>query len=246
MVHSVRNEDIRLEFHDGFAETRVLEEVYPQVQVYRGVLKAGSKAKPTVYSKAHQVICFTEGTGYVTTPKKAYNIDELSFFIANLDEEFELYAATDLVYTKFIVDLTDHDMEIYNDFHIVLPYFLPISAAQEYYQACKTPGTRSWSILTTKRLNRMLLGVVESDRPGGCFEKGHPSVAQWNVILPGGDMTLDIEGEVVEQKAGDVSYVEAGLDHNLASGEGGKTRYIWFEHFVQEVGYIQSFPQRKD
>jgi len=246
MVHSVSKDDIKLEFRDGFAETRILSEVYPQVQVYRGVLKAGCNAKPTVYDKAHHIFSFTSGTGYITTKDKAYNITELSFFIANLGETFEIHASTDLVYTKFVVELTDHDMEVYNTFHIVLPYFLPISEAQEYWQSCKTPGTRSWTVLATKRLNRCLMGVVESDRAGGTFEKGHPAVAQWNVILDDAKMTLDVEGECVEQNGGDVSYVKAGLDHCLSCDETGKTHYIWFEHYVQEKDYIVTYPQRAD
>ncbi|MEN6313793.1 MAG: hypothetical protein ABFD25_06055 [Clostridiaceae bacterium] len=246
MLHSVRNEDIQLHFENGFAETRVLNDVYPSVQVYRGVLKEGCNARPTVYHQAHQIFSFTGGTGYVTTRDKAYNITELSFFIANLDEPFKIHATTELVYTKFVVDLTDHDMKIYNTFHIVLPYFISISNAQEYWQSCKTPGTRSWTILATKRLNRCLMGVVESNSAGGTFEKGHPAVAQWNIILNDADMILDVEGEKTPQKPGDISYVEAGLDHCLSCDGKGKTHYIWFEHYVQEKDYIVTNPQRVD
>ena len=80
------------------------------------------------------------------------------------------------------------------------------------------------------------MGVVECDGAGGTFEKGHPAVAQWNVILKGADMTLTVEDETISQRPGDISYVTAGLDHSLASSENGKTYYIWFEHYVQEKG----------
>jgi len=244
-IDNVRNQDIELEFKDGFAETQILKDVYPDVKVYRGEVKAGNTAAPETYARAHQIIAFTDGKGYVTTPKKAFNITELSFFIAEPGQPFEIHAASDsdLIYTKFIVRLTDHDIEVYNDFHIVLPYFLPISQAQEYYQACKTPGTRNWTVLATKRLNRCLMGVVEAPNGGGTFEKGHPAVAQFNVILDKADMKFAVQGKgEVEQHPGDVSYVLAGLDHQLYADPGKCTHYIWFEHYVQEIGYIVTNP----
>lgn len=244
MIDFVKNEEINLDFQNGFAQSRVLKDVYPLVQVYRGAIWKGYNAYPEIHAQAHQIICLTEGTGYIECRDKAYNIGELSFFIANPGEPFMIHATTQITFTKFVVELTDHDMAVFNDFHIVLPYFLPISQAQEYWQACKTPGTRNWTILSAKRLNRCLMGVVECDGAGGTFEKGHPAVAQWNVILKGADMTLTVEDETISQRPGDISYVTAGLDHSLASSENGKTYYIWFEHYVQEKDYIVTNPHR--
>lgn len=242
-IDNAKNEDIKLNFINGFAEARLLEGVYPDVEVYRGKILSKCDAVPEIYDRAHQIIAFTSGTGYITTPGKAYNITELSFFIAELGQPFKIHAVEDLVYTKFVVKLSDHDMEVYNSFHIVLPYFLPISQAQEYYQSCKTPGTRSWTVLATKRLNRCLMGVVKSPNGGGTFEKGHPAVAQWNVILDDADMKFAVQGKgEVEQHPGDVSYVLAGLDHQLYAEPGKCVHYIWFEHYVQDIDYIVTNP----
>lgn len=243
---NVKNEDIVLSFQNGFAQTQVMSDVYPQVKVFRCAVKAGTTIRSRAYSKAHQILALTGGNGYITTLQRVYNVDELSFFIANLDEEFTIHAVTDMVYTKFVVELTEHDMEVFNTFHIVLPYFLSIGNAQEYWQSCKAENTRSWTVLATKRLNRCLMGVVRSENGGGTFEKGHPAVAQWNIILDGADMRLYVESESeAAQHPGDISYVEAGKDHHLYAEPGKRVHYIWFEHYVQEKDYIVTNPHRE-
>jgi len=238
----VKNDDLVFDFKDGFAQTEMLAGIYLGVHSYRCVLKAGHTVTPKTYSRSHQVLCFTNGEGYITTPKKAYNITELSFFIANLDEEFSIHAVTDIVFTKFVVDLTDHDMEVYEEGHVVLPFFRPASKGIEYYQSCKSEKTRSWSILVGGQLNRLLFGVVRS-LEGGTIEKGHPPVAQWNVILDDSDLTMTIGDESVDQKSGDFSFAPAGPDHSLVAKPGKHLNYIWFEHYVQEIDYIVKNPR---
>lgn len=237
----VKNEDIILIFKDGFAQTELLAGVYPGIRHYHCVLKEGCTVTLETYKQSLQLLCLTHGEGYIATPKKAFSVNELSFFIADLDEEFTIRAATDLVFTKFVVNLTDHDMDVYNDSHLVLPFFRPLSTADEYYQSCKTENTRSWSIVVGKQLTRILFGVVKCE-DGGTIEKGHPAVAQWNIILDDSDIVLTVADESVDQKAGDFSYVPAGMDHSLVTKPGKKLSYIWFEHYVQEVDYIVTNP----
>ena len=124
---------------------------------------------------------------------------------------------------------------------MTLPFFCPVSQGIEYYQSCKTPGTRSWAILVGGQLNRILFGVVKSEN-GGTIEKGHPPVAQWNVILGDSDLTLTIGDESIDQRGGDFSYVPAGPDHSLVSKPGKELDYIWFEFYVQEIDYIVKNP----
>ena len=227
----IKNEDIVLNFKSGFAQTELLPGVYPGVRHYRCVLKAGHKITPETYGKSLQILCLTNGEGYITTPEKAFSINELSFFIADLDEKFTIVAAADL--------------EVYNTTHLVLPYFRSISTACEYWQSCKTPRTRSWSIIAGKQLTRIMMGVVKSGE-GGTIEKGHPAVAQWNVILDDSDLMLTVDGESIDQKSGDFSFVPAGLDHSLVGKPGKNLNYIWFEHYVQEIDYIVTNPHRKE
>lgn len=99
-INITRKEDIMLKFCDGYAKTEVLKDAYPLVRTYKCLLKAGYTVEPEIYSDKIQVFSFTSGTGYICGKKKAYNIDELSFYIPDFDrEKFSFYAAEDMEIT---------------------------------------------------------------------------------------------------------------------------------------------------
>jgi len=230
----VKKEDIKLDFVNGFAMTEMLPGAYeyPPVKNFRGVVKAGCCASPEVPVDKMQVYCLTDGRGYVTTQDKVFTVEELSFFVPEYGTPFTIHALTEMTFTMFEVTMGPRDWEVYNRSHTVMPFFRKVSDSEEYWQDCKTPGTRSWSIINGKQLYPIICGVVASGE-GGTIEKGHPSVAQWNVILEDTDLDLTIAGEgTVEQKGGDFSYVPAGPDHSLVARPGKHLKYIWFEYFV--------------
>ena len=230
-----RKEEGPKNFQNGYGETEWLPEVYPLIRTYKCVLKAGNSICPELFSDKTQRFCFTDGTGYITSPKKAYNIEEISFFIPDFSaEEFQIHAVTDLEYMKLVVDMLDSDKAAYEDTHMVLPSFKKFSELEEYDQSCKGPHTRSWSVVHSGNLGRVLMGIVRAEGEG-TDEKGHPSVAQWNYCLKGSDFKLTVDGETIDTKEGDWSYVPAGLDHSLLAEPGKKVFYIWFEHKVEEV-----------
>jgi hypothetical protein len=243
-IAAIKKEDIVLNFKDGWAQTELLAGVYPGVRHYRCVLKAGASITPETYGKALQVLCITDGQGCITAGDKVFHIEELSFFIPDMDQEYRLSAATDITITKFVVDMTDSDMETYSHGHIVLPFFRRFSDCIEYFQDCKSPQTRSWSVLVGKQLGRILFGVVKSTE-GGTVEEGHPPVAQWNVLFEDSDITLTVENESIQQKTGDFSFVPAGPDHSLVANPGKTMSYIWFEHYVLEKDYIVTNPRKE-
>lgn len=245
----VTKENIELEWKDGFGQAEMLAGTYSGgVRAFRCVLKAGCVVTPSMEPGTLQIFCLTDGKGAIITPEKAYAIDEVSFYVADPDSVFTFHAATDMTYTMFVVEQKDGDKERFSAFHMKLPFFKGLSQCTEYCQDCKSKNSRSFSVIPTKRLCRVLMGVGEayaenSTEPEGCFEKGHPAVAQWNVVFGDTDMLLTVDGESVEQKGGDFSYVPAGLDHSLQCKPGKQIHYIWFEHYVQERDYLISYPR---
>lgn len=242
-------ENIALAFRDGFAMAEVLAGTYQGgVRVYRCVLKQGCSVKPVQKEKTVQVLCFTEGTGAVTTEVKAFAVNEPAVFVPDVGEEYMVHAGTELTYTMFEVEQKTGDLQRYEDFHMLLPFFRPLSQATEYVQhTCKTKNCRSFSIIPTKRFMRVLMGacICSGDREG-TFEKGHPAVAQWNVPFGKGTrQVVDVEGELFCQKDGDVSYIPAGLDHSLYTEDNDSAGYFWFEHYVQEEDYLISYPRAR-
>lgn len=238
--------DINLKHQNGFAMTELLAGSYDGgVRVFRCSLLAGNSVKPSIKPNTLQVACLTNGIGAITSPVKGFAVNEVSFFAPDPDSEYCIHAATDMEYTLFEVALTKADKERYEDFHMSVPFFRPLSQCTQYVQkSCKTKNTRSYSVIPTKRFCRILVGVAESWGDNeGTFEKGHPAVAQWNVPFADTIQMVDVEGVKFVQKAGDVSYIKAGCDHSLYTLGNNHAAYVWFEHYIQEVGYLVSYPQ---
>ncbi len=245
----VKEKDLTLELKDGFGQAEMLAGIYEGgVRAFRCKLEAGCQVKPEILPDTLQIFCLTEGRGAIITPERAYSIDEVSFYVADPGSVFTFHAATDMTYTMFVVEQKPGDLERYRAFHMKLPFFKGLSQCTEYCQDCKSAHSKSYSVIPTKRLCRVLMGVGEaygenSDEAEGCFEKGHPAVAQWNVPFGNTDMILTVDGESVDHQTGDFSYVPAGLDHSLQCKPGKEMHYIWFEHYVQEKDYLISYPR---
>lgn len=243
----VKKDEIVLSFQDGFAMTEVLAGTYEGgVRVYRCALQAGCSVKPQIQKDTLQILCLTDGVGAVTTPVKAFAVNEVSVFIPDPSSEYAIHAGTDMVYTMFEVEQKPGDLARYEDFHLAVPCLKPLSQCTEYVQnTCKTKRCRSFSIIPTKRLCRVLAGAcITSGDKEGTFEKGHPAVAQWNVAFGKKTVqTVDVQGQIFTHRDGDVSYIPAGLDHSLYTEGDNSASYIWFEHYVLEKDYLVSYPR---
>lgn len=229
-IQYIKKEEIQLNFENGFAMTEMLPGTYPGVTCYRCALKAGSSVTPPVFSRAHNMLFLTDGQGYITTPKHAYEVDEPCAFFANFDEQFTVTAVTDMEWTTMKVEITDKEWPEFYRSHLALPYFRKFSTCNEYKQYCKT-DMRSWHIVVGHQMYPIICGYCKS-KQGATIEKGHPSVAQWNILYGNSDIMLIVGDEAVNQKAGDFSYVPAGPDHSLVTQPGKEISYIWFEHFT--------------
>ncbi|MGP1508598.1 MAG: hypothetical protein ACTTJW_06970 [Sphaerochaeta sp.] len=232
-----RKEDGPKKFVNGYGEVEILKGTHPLVRTFMCELKAGSNVNLELFKDKIAVYCFIKGEGYITTKNHAFNINEISFFVPNFNlEDVRLYAVSDLQIVKFVTTMLESDKARYKKTHTLLPFFKPLSQADKYTQDCKGPNTISWSIIHPGSLARELCGVVKAYGKGeGTVEKGHPSVDQWNVIIDGSDLELDVEGEKVHHVGGEVSYIVAGPDHSLIpSDDNSMAFYIWYEHQTKE------------
>ena len=239
----VKKEDINLVFHDGAAETEVLEGMYPGVHSYRGQIHAGVEIAFKAHARVLPVYFITSGRGYITTSQKAYNIEEVSYFFASLEEDFVIHAATDLEYTKFTVDLTDVDMVNYGKSHLMLPLFRKESDLLVYAQNVEIGKTLQKSVVVGKQMIRVIVGSNYADENSGFYEIGHNAVAQWNVCHGGCDIQMTVNGQEIRQQAGDLSYIEAGLPHGSIANPGKCLQYIYFELYVKPEGFLKTFPE---
>lgn len=230
----IKGSDIKFEFKNGFAKTEVLSDSHEYVKMYKCVLKAGCSITLDLFDDRFQVFAFVKGTGAIVTPSRSYCIsnEESAYFVPNFNKDrVDLHSGTDLEFVLFEAHLTEADRIAFHDTHMWLPYFRTLSDLFRYDQACKGPNTKSYLVIPSRQLGRVLMGITIAIGEG-TDEKGHPSVHQWNYMLPGTEITAVVDNEEFEMKGGDFSFVAAGLDHSHIAKPSKICNYIWFEWFV--------------
>lgn len=233
----VREADMKKEFNkEGFACCELLPGSYDGgVRNYKCWLKAGSKFSPELHARDTVLLMFGKGKGYITSESQMYRIQEPSFFVPAFDREsYTINALEDMEFVLSVIEMNQWDWEKYHESHVRLPFFMKYSDGLVYDQDCKGPNTTSWIILGREQIGRIMVGVVRAVGEG-TREKGHAKVAQWNYCLPGADFNLTVgDNQAENHKAGEWSYIPAGLDHSLVAEEGKEVFYVWFEHFTRE------------
>lgn len=230
----VKASEITYQFVDGFAKTPVLHEAHEYVKMYKCILQAGKAITLSLHNDRFEVFAFVRGSGAIILPHQAYAIpeSESSYFIPNFDEErVDLHAGSDLEFVLYETLHTEADKLAFHDTHMWLPYFRTQSQLFRYDQACKGPHTESYLVIPSRELGRVLMGITISVGEG-TDEKGHPSVHQWNYMLPGTEITCEVDGEAFAMADGDFSFIYGGLDHSHIAAPGKICNYIWFEWFV--------------
>ena len=99
---------------NGLARQSVLTGEYKDVAIYKCTLAAGAKWEPELYPQQEkvQILLFTEGTGYVATPHKAFQIEEVSVFVPRFDQEsFFIQADSELSFLQIVANLSDYPFD---------------------------------------------------------------------------------------------------------------------------------------
>ena len=233
VISIVKKANIEQKFVNGFAKGMMLPGAYPGVDAYKSTLKAGCRVDPHVYKDKTQILFFTNGTGYIGTSKKAYNITEQAVFVPLFDtEKFFIQAGSDLEFLEILVTLTEADIKRLGEMRMALPHFKGLSNCDRYEEAFKGPGVVSYSILASRRLARALMGAAVGMGPSFVGEHAHDIVNQWVYGLPGAAFRFRADGEEVEVREGDWLYIPEKAKHSVEAKAGERINYLWFEMFV--------------
>lgn len=225
-------------FENGVSRIPVLRGEYKDVEVYKCILKAGVKWNTPLFAEQDccQMLVFVGGTGYVATPCKAYNIQEVAVFIPNFDAEpFYVQAGSDLTFIHIIANMSDYDRENMSESRIKLPRFRPVSKAWTYVENFKTPDMQSYTLIEHRYLGRLSMGAVYGVGPNVVGQHIHNELEQWYIALPGTRFTYHADGQEIPFSEGDISFTPHGTYHGLVAEEGRQFNYIWFE--LCEDGY---------
>lgn len=230
---------------DGTECVELLPGTVEGIQNYKYYLRAGARVTPPRYADKAVVLIFGKGRGYVAGTDGGFKIEELSFYAPDFENaEYYVYAVEDMEFIMCAADMNDYDRVRAGECRVHTPFFRTVRQCYGYDQSCKTAGTWSKSVLFGDfgRLGKLTIGVVHGggSAEGGTIEKGHGEVHQWNYCVGNSDFTLTVEDEKVHQKAGDWSFVPAGLDHSLCAEEGKEVYYVWVELYTSEHGIYQT------
>lgn len=237
-----RQADLKHEFIDGLSRQPVLVGEYSQVSFEKCAMKPGTKWAPELYKFGDkvQIFVFTKGKGYITTPRQAFNINEVTVFIPEFDvEEFVIHCSTDspsdFEFLHIIGEMSDYDVKDMSQSRITLPRCRAISECWTYEEPFKGPGTTSCMLIEHRNLGRFSMGATLGQGPTFVGNHIHNELEQWYYALPGSSFTYTAEDESVEVNEGDLTYTVHGSVHGSIAKEGQQFDYIWFE--LCEDGY---------
>ena len=231
-----RYADTHYSFQDGFAAQKIMEGVYDQAHFERCALQPNHCVKPQTYSnKQHnQLFVFYAGKGYITTPRRAFNITEPTIFVPEFDREsFEIRCSADsdapLEYLHIVTELSDYDKTCLVESRMSLPRFRPLSQGWTYVEDFKREDTTSLMLLEHRNLGRLSMGAVLGTGPAVIGQHIHNELTQWYFMLPGSHMAYTAGNQTYEMQSGDLSFTPRGYSHGSTAQAGQKYDYIWFE-----------------
>jgi hypothetical protein len=241
-IRIARYKDDKHEFKDGFSSCPILIDEYGQAAFARSRLLPGNRLTPELYAMEErcQIFIFFGGRGFVTTPRNAWNITEVSVFVPHFDrEEFVIHSSKDagepLEFLHIVTKISDYDKTCLQEARITLPRFRGISQGWTYYENFKEEDTTSLMLIEHRNLGRLSMGAVLGKGPATIGQHVHNELVQWYFPLKGSCFIYEADGEKIEMTGGDLSYTPTGLYHGSSAKEGQVYDYIWFE--LCENGY---------
>lgn len=137
----IENKDIQRNFVNGISEVEVLPGNFKGHHHYKLNLQAGATYQPAEkYSDKTVIYIFGMGKGYVCTPKNSYNINELAFFVADLDGgDYAIHAVTDMDIMRLVVDMTTMIRRSTASATTVCRSLLPSATARSMFRTARVP-----------------------------------------------------------------------------------------------------------
>ena len=164
----------RQDLGNGISRAEMLPGMVDGVHTWKCQIKAGTVVTLETFADQTQIYYFTKGEGFVETPKKAFNIEEPSLFIPNMDKETNvLHAVTDMEFLQLTCVMLPEDYEQFSHWHIALPRFCPLSGCIEYIEGFRPEGIKAYSILDTHFLTRMTMGAIIGKGPNKADPHSH-------------------------------------------------------------------------
>jgi mannose-6-phosphate isomerase-like protein (cupin superfamily) len=242
LVKISRGSEIKHVYENGFSKIPILTGEYKDAAFSKCSLRPGASVSPEIYPLTvhNQVFLFTSGTGYITTPRRAFNIKEVSVFVPEFDaEKFTIHSSADakspLEFLHIVTEVNDYDKTCLVESRMELPRFRGVSEAWHYKENFTGAELTQMMMLEHRNLGRLSMGANFGKGPNYVGTHIHNELQQWYIMLPGTKFTYTAENERYEVSGGDVTYTPMGSHHGGECKEGESFAYVWFE--LCEDGY---------
>lgn len=225
-----KEEMIYKAMQEGMERAEMLPGMVEGVHTYKCRIKAGSVITLETFGDQTEIFYFTKGEGYIATSKKAFNIEEPSLFIPDMDKDDNiLHAATDMEFLQLTCVMLLEDQEQFSHWHISLPRFCPLSGCINYAEGFRPEEIKAYSILDTHFLTRMTMGAILGKGPNKAEPHSHHNLYQWYYGMPGTRFLYRAEDEEIMLTEGDWAFIPTDINHAIEIGEGENVNYVWFE-----------------
>ena len=242
LVKISRGADIQHNYVNGVSRVSILEGAYKDATVERISLQPGADFSAELYTREqhNQVFLITAGKGYIVTPRRVFNITEVSVFVPDFDKEsVTFHCAADAKETMeivhFVTELNDYDKTCLKEAHMSLPRFRGVSGAWHYKEDVTGADIQQMMLLEHRNLGRLSMGANFGTGPNYIGQHIHNELEQWYIMLPGASFTYTAENEKIHVQGGDITYTPHGSHHGSECADGEKFAYVWFE--LCENGY---------
>ena len=180
------------------------------------------------------------GKGYIVTPRRVFNITEVSVFVPDFDkEQFTFHCAADakecMEIVHFVTELNDYDKTCLKEAHLTLPRFRGVSQAWHYKEDFTGADIQQMMMIEHRNLGRLSMGANFGTGPNYIGQHIHNELEQWYIMLPGASFTYTAEDEKIHVEGGDITFTPHGSHHGSECAEGERFAYVWFE--LCENGY---------
>ena len=177
LVKISRGADIQHNYVNGVSRVSILEGAYKDATVERISLQPGADFSAELYTREqhNQVFLITAGKGYIVTPRRVFNITEVSVFVPDFDKEsVTFHCAADAKETMeivhFVTELNDYDKTCLKEAHMSLPRFRGVSGAWHYKEDFTGADIQQMMLLEHRNLGRLVADI----KPRlVCWKGGH-------------------------------------------------------------------------
>ena len=196
LVKISRGADIQHNYVNGVSRVSILEGAYKDATVERISLQPGADFSAELYTREqhNQVFLITAGKGYIVTPRRVFNITEVSVFVPDFDKEsVTFHCAADAKETMeivhFVTELNDYDKTCLKEAHMSLPRFRGVSGARHYKEDFTGADIQQMMLLEHRNLGRLSMGANFGTGPNYIRQHIHNELEQWYIMLPGASFT---------------------------------------------------------